>query len=354
MHTFGQIGSENISGTLYRNTEEKLELTHKGLLKITKLPDNETIFGEQAEVVYPLLSKKQNKAINRYCAHGGIDKADACYDQINECIERITNSQSVELTNKFYKSATAILSSFAHSIEIRIPVLYRGIRRKIQAEQLAMLKVGDTYQSKQAMSTSHSALVAFSNLDQNVALKIYDAHGLPLAHNYAEGEVLIDPRAKFKIRDIYIEDWDNGKSTKVDILVYELVMLPLKSGNLNLNLHKQVFEIVFYTISMIFVISVIRTSILVPQLFNEANAYKFDSKASISGPDQRQIALVESSVGLGQPYFLLSLSAFIGLYFYVFISPKGKKFKAVITKILGATITVSGILITIFSVWRAS
>lgn len=331
-----------------------MELKHKGLLELTTLPDYETIFGEQAEAVYPLLSEKQNKAIHKYCAHGGIDKADACYDQINECIEMISNNKPVELPNKFYKSATRIVSSFEHSTEIKIPVLYRGIRRQIQAEHLAKLKVGDTYQSKQAMSTSHSAFVAFSNLDQNVALKIFNVRGIPLRHNHLEGEVLVDPNAKFRIKDIYLEDWDDGNKTKSNIIVYELVMLPSENNKSKPNSKKHVIEFFFYMISSLFFISMVRASILLPQLFKSSNAYRFSPDDVTISPDQRQQGLVFSILGLGQPLLIVSIASFIVLGFCVFILPYGKKVRNLYIKMAGVTITTSGILITIFSVWRSS
>lgn len=120
------------------------------------------------------------------------------------------------------------------------------------------------------------------------------------------------------------------------------------------NSRKTALEYVFYTIATLFVVSMIRTSTLTPQLLNATNALKYDCNDEISNPDQRQIALIGSYFGLSNPVFLIAIMCFIALGIYIFISPDGKKLRKPLIQVFTATITTSGILITIFSVWRAS
>lgn len=111
------------------------------------------------------------------------------------------------------------------------------------------------------------------------------------------------------------------------------------------------FVFLFYFLSSLFILSIIRLSITIPIMFNETNGYKFDYLNKFNNPDQRQVALLISDVGLININLIpIGLYILMGVYLNVL---GNQKYKKLFFGILGFSLTALGLIVSIISVWRA-
>lgn len=120
-------------------------------------------------------------------------------------------------------------------------------------------------------------------------------------------------------------------------------------------------NLVVFAIMTWFMFSVIRISIYIPQLFRESSAMKFDYGRGTEGyiekysnASQRQVGLLFSEFGFFQ-FNMLSIPFFLitGIVLFSIESHEVRKIKKIWLKVLSNSLAIAGLLVTVFSVWRA-
>lgn len=113
-------------------------------------------------------------------------------------------------------------------------------------------------------------------------------------------------------------------------------------------------KILFAFISTYFFLTIIRFSILLPQLFSETNGYRYDFENKYLDPNERQRELIFSSFGLGNIQFILPIVLFtlLGIFLFGYNQTSLIKLRKLFSKVLIASFTLASVLITIFSIWR--
>lgn len=120
------------------------------------------------------------------------------------------------------------------------------------------------------------------------------------------------------------------------------------------------FKIIFTAFSTFFIFATIKLAVLIPVIFSQEAALRFDFNKQIENTDERQMALLFSRNGLSSPDLLFILSFFIiGAFLYFprySLEESQKKFweeyKKSWNRLLSIGATLLGSLVTIFSVWK--